>query len=175
LVVYDETTDTWARMSNFQATNIPSVQKRQQPCTGPNPTVLEGEDIPVGTFAAIAMSINANCWIQAHTFDLAWAPFSGTFIGLEQMSIISGNEFIFRFGTNTGAYQTTVDGLAPYAICLPLARDLFTTVFLEARESFMPAASPSLIPEDFPSDTFTAMENAPIIVGHTFSIESVIL
>ena len=117
------------------------------------------------------------CWIQARTFDLAGNTLPA-FVRLEQMSTVAGNEisyrFSYRFGTNTGGDQTTVDGLAQNAVCLPLACNGFTIAFVEARMSFMPTTSASLIPVDFPPDTFLAMDNAPIIIGDMFSIEDVI-
>ena len=168
LVVYDEATDTWTRTSDFQVVDIPGVQKRQV-----STTVLEDENIPVDVFAAIAMLVNAECWIQARTFDLAGTTLPA-FVRLEQMSTVAGNEFSYRFGTNTGGDQTTVDGLAQNAVCLPLACNGFTIAFVEARMSFMPTTSASLIPVDFPPDTFLATDNAPIIIGDMFSIEDVI-
>ena len=45
---------------------------------------------------------------------------------------------------------------------------------VEAQEGFA-TTNTSLIPEDFPADTFTAMEDAPIVNGSMFSVESVIL
>ena len=168
LVVYDEATDTWTRTSDFQVVDIPGVQKRQV-----STTVLEDENIPVDVFAAIAMLVSAECWIQARTFDLAGTTLPA-FVRLEQMSTVAGNEFSYRFGTNTGGAQTTVDGLAQNAVCLPLACNGFTIAFVEARMSFMPTTSASLIPVDFPPDTFLATDNAPIIIGDMFSIEDVI-
>ena len=172
LVVYDEASDTWNRVNDFQAVNIPGVQKRQDE---PVVRVLEAPDIPLEVFLAVAMDVNANCWIQARTFSLTGGEFSGTFVRLEQTSSISGNQFMYRFGTITGGAQTTVDGLAQNAVCLPLACENFTSAVVEARVSFNPDTSTSLIPVDFPADTFTAMENAPIVIGDMFSIESVIL
>ena len=168
LVIYNETTDTWSRKSDFQVINIPGVQKRQ------TVRVVEGENIPVGVFAAIAMDVNANCWIQARTFDVSDNPFSGTFVRLEQTSTINGNAFMYRFGTITGSTQTALSGLVSNALCLPLACNSFTIAIVEAREGFV-TTNTSLIPEDFPADTFTAMEDAPIVNGSMFTVESVIL
>ena len=168
LVVYDEATDTWTRMSDFREVDIPGVQKRQV-----STTVLEDENMPVDVFAAIAMLVSAECWIQTRTFDLAGNTLPA-FVRLEQMSTVAGNEFSYRFGTNTGGDQTTVDGLAQNAVCLPLACNGFTVAFVEARMSFMPTTSASLIPVDFPPDSFLVTDNAPIIIGDMFSIEDVI-
>ena len=164
LVVYDETTDTWTRTSNFSTVNIPGVQKRQS-----NIRVVEDQSVPISVFAAVAAAVDADCWIQARTFGASGAPLSGTFIRLEQTSNIAGNEFMYRFGTDTG----TASGLVQNAICLPLECNTFTTAFVEAREGFA-TTTPSLIPVDFPADTFTAMEDAPIIIGDMFLIQSVI-
>jgi len=173
LVVYDEDTDTWTRRSNFRVLDIPGVQKRQQNLM--QSVVLEDENIPLDVFAAIAMTVNASCWIQARTFDMNGLPFTGPFIRVEQTSLISGNEFSFRFGTNTGAQSNVIDGLEGNALCLPLACTDFSIAIVEARRFFMPDTSSSFIPNDFPADTFTAMEDAPIIIGDMFSFQSVIL
>lgn len=164
LVVYNETTDTWTRTSDFSTVNIPGVQKRQS-----NIRVVEDQSVPISVFAAVATEIGADCWIQARTFDTSGDPLQGTFIRLEQTNDVAGNEFMYRFGTDTGA----TSGLASNAICLPLECDTFTTAFVEARTGFA-TTTPSLIPEDFPANTFTAMEEAPIIIGDMFLIQSVI-
>ena len=168
LVVYNETTNTWTRTSNFSVVNIPGVQKRQ----ANNIRVVEDQSVPLSVFAAVATDIDANCWIQARTFDTTGDPLSGTFVRLEQTSTTVGNAFMYRFGTDTGSAQTA-DGLVSNAICLPLACDSFTTAFVEAREGFA-TTTPSLTPVDFPADTFNAMEDAPITIGDMFLIQSVI-
>ena len=173
LVLYDEDTDTWTRRSNFRVLDIPGVQKRQQNLM--QSVVLEDENIPLDVFAAIAMTVNASCWIQARTFDMNGLPFTGPFIRVEQTSTISGNQFSYRFGTNTGAQSNVIDGLESNAVCLPLACTDFSIAIVEARRFFMPDTSSSFIPNDFPADTFTAMEDAPIIIGDMFSFQSVIL
>ena len=169
LVVYNETTNAWSRKSDFKVVNVPGVQKRQES----NIIVVEDQSIPIGVFAAVAVEVNANCWIQARTFDVSDTPFSGTFVRLEQSSIIDGNEFIYRFGTDTGSAQTTGAGLVSNAICLPLACNYFTIAFVEAREGFATTTA-SLLPEDFPADTFTTNEDAPIVNGTTFLVGSII-
>ena len=169
LVVYNETTNTWTRTSNFSVVNIPGVQKRQ----ANNIRVVEDQSVPLSVFAAVATDIDANCWIQARTFDTTGDPLSGTFVRLEQTSTTVGNAFMYRFGTDTGSAQTAIDGLVSNAICLPLACDSFTTAFVEAREGFA-TTTPSLTPVDFPADTFNAMEDAPITIGDMFLIQSVI-
>ena len=168
LVVYNETAGTWTRTSNFSTVNIPGVQKRQS-----NIRVVEDQSVPIGIFAAVATEIGANCWIQARTFDQLGDPLPGTFIRLEQTNDVAGNEFMYRFGTDTGTAVQTASGLAQNAICLPLECDDFTTAFVEARQDFA-ITTPSLIPEDFPANTFTPMEEAPIIIGDMFLIQSVI-
>ena len=170
LAVYNETSNTWKRTSTFQHVEISGIQKRQQ-----STLVLEDENVPTSVFAAVAMTVNADCWIQARTFDMAGAPFPGTFITLEQIGSIAGNEFMYRFGTDTGSAQNLVAGLAPNAVCLPLACNNFTTASVVARMSFMPVTSPQLIPILFPLDTFSSMENAPEVVALNFSFESVII
>ena len=80
---------------------------------------------------------------------------------------------MYRFGTDTGTAVQLASGLAQNAICLPLECNDFTTAFVEARQGFA-TTTPSLIPEDFPANTFTPMEEAPIIIGDMFLIQSVI-
>ena len=169
LAVFNETSNTWKRTSTFQHVEISGIQKRQQS------TVLEDKGIPTSVFAAVAMTVNANCWIQARTFNMAGAPFPGIFITLDQTGFIAGNEFLYRFGTDTGSALNLVAGLAPNAVCLPLACSNFTVASVVARTSFMPVTSPKLIPIRFPPDTFTSLENAPFNIGNFFSIESVII
>lgn len=140
-------------------------RKRQAPGGTP---VFVFPDVEVGVFAAIAVVFNAECWLQARTFDDSGVELSGTFITIEQCTISNG---LFMFGTDTGTAQTMNDGLVNNAICLPMACDNFTSATLSATDTI--GGNP-LTPNDFPLATFNPTEDPPIAIGDIFSIQEVV-
>lgn len=171
LIVYNETSNRWEKFADFKAQPDTFRVKRQSPLP---PVVLESPDIPIQVFVAVAAGSGANCWLQGRTFDMAGAPVQGPFISMEQRVLMSGNELILRFGTNTGAHSSPISGgLAPNALCLPVHCGPFVVATLEAREQF-DTASMRLDVQPFPPETFDFNETAPIEIGTIFTFNELI-
>ena len=133
------------------------------------------DGVPVDVFVALAANENANCWLQARTFTengigdafpSTVSDGNGPLISLIQRSDISGNRFLFQFGTDTGNVFNTL--LAPNAICLLLRCADFTIAMLEARND-APLRSPSLLPISFNNSMFDMAPSAPLEIGTVFT------
>ena len=78
---------------------------------------------------------------------------NGPLVSLIERSDISGNRFLFQFGTNTGNVFNTI--LAPNTICLPLRCADFTIATLEMLAlNDAPLGSPSLLPISFNESSY---------------------
>ena len=166
-IAYFDGIGTWENGGDFLPLSADDSRRKRQ--TGPGTPILVQEDVAVGTFAIVAAPLNAQCWLQARTFTENGLALSGTFITISQCTIDSG---LFMFGTDTGALQTTIDGLVNNAICLPLACDNFTSATLEAQITM---GGDSLNSEDFPPGIFNLTENPPVAIGDIFSIQEIVI
>ncbi len=160
---------SWVTISNF--TEVEAKRRKRQ-TTDPRILILTTQDVPVSTFVAVAAGINANCYLQARTFGVivndTLVARSGVDVILTQRSGIAGNEFLYRFGTNTGGQEPQI---VNHALCLPLACDEFDTATVEASIS---GGAERLLPIDFDMSIFGMEEDFPIGVGHIFSILEVV-
>ncbi|MCG8625603.1 MAG: hypothetical protein MJE68_26835 [Proteobacteria bacterium] len=169
LLYYDEDKQYWVNLGPLNPIE-PSRKKRQA-----NPVFLEMDNVPIDVFIALAGNENANCWLQARTFaeggigdafPSAAGQGNGPLVSLQQRSDISGNLFLFQFGTDTGNILNTI--FAPNAICLPLRCSDFTIATLDARND-APIGSPSLLPISFNESMFDMAPSAPLEIGTIFT------
>ena len=171
LIYYNSEKGYWVDLGPLNP--IAPLRKKRQTDPAPNPVFLEMDSVPVAVFVALAANENANCWLQARTFAEDGNPFpsavgqgNGPLVSLSQRSDISGNRFLFQFGTDTGNILNS--DLQPNAICLPLRCDTFTVATLEARDD-APLGSPSLLPNSFPEGMFNMSASAPLEIGTIFT------
>ena len=172
LIYYDPNRGYWVNLGPLDP--IEPFRKKRQTDPAPNPAVLQADGVPIDIFVAVAANNNANCWLQARTFDESGNAFPNAVLGLGdgplvtlfQRSDISGNRFLFQFGTDTGnAFNTALER---NAICLPLRCEDFTVATLEAFEDDN-LGSPSLLPLAFPEDMFNMSTSAPLEIGTFFT------
>lgn len=172
LIYYDESKGYWVNLGPFHP--IETSRKKRQSDPPASPVFLESDGVPVDVFVALAANENANCWLQARTFDEDGNPFptqtegegNGPLVSLRQRSDISGNRFLFLFGTDTGNIFNS--DLSPNSICLPLRCSDFTIATLEAREE-QQTGSASLLPNSFPDGMFSMAPSAPLEIGTIFT------
>jgi hypothetical protein len=171
LIYYDDDRGYWVNLGPLNPIE-PLVRKKRQ---APNPVFLEMDNVPIGVFMALAGNENANCWLQARTFAVSGIGDAfpsttnqggGPLVSLTQRSDISGNRFLFQFGTDTGNVFNNI--LAPNAICLPLRCADFTIATLEARDD-APLGSPSLLPISFNESMFETAPSPPLEIGTIFT------
>ena len=175
LIYYDENKGYWMNLGPLHL--IDNLRKKRQSDPPSNPVFLEMDSVPIAVFMAIAGNENANCWLQARTFGEDGNPFpvdttpaggqgNGPLVSVMQRSDISGNGFLFQFGTDTGNVLNT--DLSPNAICLPMRCSDFTIATIEAHED-LPSGSPNLLPNPFPDGMFNMSSSAPLEIGTIFT------
>ena len=171
LLYYDNDKGYWVNLGPLNP--IEPFRKKRQSDPPPSPVFLEMDGVPIDVFMALAANEEADCWLQARTFAQNGDAFpsatgqgNGPLVSLIQRSDISGNRFLFQFGTDTGNIFNA--NLAPNAICLPLRCSNFTIATLEARDD-APIGSPNLLPETFPDDMFNMSSSAPLEIGTIFT------
>ena len=171
LLYYNNDKGYWVNLGPFSP--IEPFRKKRQSDPPASPVFLENDGVPVDVFVALAGNLNVNCWLQARTFAENGDAFpstgsqgNGPLVSLLQRSDISGNRFLFQFGTDTGNAFNTI--LAPNSICLPLRCANFTIATLEARTD-APLGSPSLLPISFNESMFDMASSAPLEIGTIFT------
>ena len=169
LAVYNQSSEQWMKTSSF--TPLPQFRKKRQ--GDPPPVVLENPDIPASVFMAVASSESANCWLQGRVFEENGPPTSGPFISLESRVDISGTDFLFRFGTNTGSFVNSAT-FSTNSLCLPVHCTGISSASLHSREGF-DTTTMRLLPVDFPLETFNMSEAAPIQIGTLFLFDELVL
>ena len=172
MLYYDNDKGYWVNLGPFNP--IEPFRKKRQSDPPATPVFLENDGVPIDVFVALAGNLNVNCWLQARTFaengldafPSTAAQGNGPLVSLLQRSDISGNRFLFQFGTDTGNAFNTL--LAPNSICLPLRCANFTIATLEARND-APLGSPSLLPISFNESMFEMASSAPLEIGTIFT------
>ena len=171
LTTYNQESRQWLNLGAFKPLNTP-IQKRQD---NQNAVFFVQLNTPINmSFIFHAELANVSCWLQFRSFDGAGIPAQGPVGILEQTGTRpDGMGFTFRFGTNTGSVQSTSDGLAENAICLPLACDGFERGTVEG--ILMALVQTELTPIDFPEGTFNTSEiGAPTPLGRFFTFQEVV-
>jgi hypothetical protein len=157
--VHDWESGKWTKVSTFSPVQT-RRSKRQI-----NDNILEAPDISVGVFVVLATAIGADCWAQIRTFDLNQDPFPGPFVSMVQRRRVAGIDFLYRFGTDTGGAQTTVDMLASNAVCIPLE----CNDFIEGRITARVEPNTQLTPIPFPDNSFTIDPGGSAFVLNVFT------
>ena len=171
LLYYDEDKGYWVNLGPLNS--MEASRKKRQSDQPPSPIFLEMDGVPIDVFVALAANENADCWLQARTFAENGAAIpststegNGPLVSLTQRSDISGNRFLYQFGTDTGNGFNSM--FEPNSICLPLRCEDFTIATLGARED-APLGSPDLLPITFPEGMFNMSSSAPLEIGTIFT------
>ena len=125
-------------------------------------------NVPVSQFSAIATTIDADCWLQARTFNNG-AALSNGYVVLEQRFKVGTRSASYRFGTDTGVDMNFNDN----SICLPLACDRFDFTTVIGRHPTQAGAE--LRPVPFNEMIFASNESEPIVIGNSFYFEKVVV
>ena len=167
LVTYNQEEEKWKNLGNLTLSN--SLQKRQ------NADVLAQLNLPLVNFIFQANLAGIDCWLQVRSFDNVGLPSQGIVATVVQDGQSpNGMGFVYKYGTDTGSFQTTVDGLAENAICLPLECTDFIIGTVDGNVALIPPRA-SFTPRPFPADTFNASETgAPILIGQYFVFQEVV-
>ena len=166
LLVLNATSNEWEFGGDLVQLDGSAYTNRQN---GPRTThTYVTPNVPVRQLSAIATTIDADCWLQARTFNNG-AALSNGYVDLEQRFKVGTRSASYRFGTDTGVDMNFNDN----SICLPLACDRFDYTTVKGRHPTQAGAE--LRPVPFNEMIFASNESEPVVIGNSFYFEKVVV
>lgn len=135
-------------------------------------------DSPVSTFAVVATLNGIQCFLQTRVFESdGVTPVTDSIVVLEQtVNVLNppGTTTFFQFIGETNNLQTSVEGLASNALCLPVACDDVVPGTGTLTATDLNSQPNTRIAIDFDSSVFAANEPTPFTLGTVFLFEEAV-